>query len=94
MKTDLLQVALLHLKSILGENVLGDRINAQFVMRICLSFELLSIVVEMSQGFTLKQQPHQVELCQTGHQTISGIDQVELCLEFEPLFHGTSVKQV
>ena len=54
MKTDLLQVVLLHLKSILGENVLRDSVNAQFVMHICLSFELLSFVVEMSQGFNLK----------------------------------------
>ena len=50
---DLSQVALLHLKSILGENVLRHCINAHFVMCICLSSELLTFVVEMSQGFTL-----------------------------------------
>ena len=33
-KTDLLQVAFLCLKSILGENVLRDRVNAHFVMRM------------------------------------------------------------
>ena len=53
-KMDLLQVAFLCLKSFLGENVLRDRINAHFVMRVCLSLEFLSFVVEMLQGFTLK----------------------------------------
>ena len=53
-KVDLLQVAFLHLKSILGENVLRDHVNAYFVMRVCLSLEFLSFVVEMLQGFTLK----------------------------------------
>ena len=53
-KMDLSQVAFLHLKSVLGENVLRDRINAQFMMHVCLSLEFLSFVVEMSQGFTLK----------------------------------------
>ena len=33
-KTDLLQVAFLCLKSVIGENVLRDRINAHFVMHI------------------------------------------------------------
>ena len=54
MKMELLQVAFLHLKSVLGEDVLKDRIDALFVMHVCLSFELLSFVVEMLQGFTLK----------------------------------------
>ena len=54
MKMDLSQVAFLCLKSILGESVLRDHINAHFVMHVCLSFKLLSFVVEMLQGFTLK----------------------------------------
>ena len=54
MKMDLSQAAFLHLKSVLGENVLRDCINAHFVMCICLSFKILGFVVEMSQGFTLK----------------------------------------
>ena len=41
-------------KSVLGENVLRDCVNAHVVMRVCLSFELLSFVVEMLQDFTLK----------------------------------------
>ena len=54
MKMDLLQVAFLCLKSILGKNVFRDHINAHFVMHVCLSFEFLHFVVEMLQGFTLK----------------------------------------
>ena len=54
MKMDLSQVAFLHLKSVLGENVLRDCINAHFVMHICLSLEFLSFDVEMLQSFTLK----------------------------------------
>ena len=77
-QTDLLQVAFLHLQSILWKNMSSYCTDTFHMMCICFIFKLFGFFVEMSQGFTLKEQLHQVELCWTGHQTISGNDQVEL----------------